>query len=124
MLRYLQVYDVTEFAARHPGGRDFLMATVGRDATAMFESLHDPKAIKVLAYVRSNPKMCVTNQQSADAPLRKRQIGTLIESDMPQYPTQTPFQVELRKVREMNFRYYINQLTDFSERCRLLQEGR
>ncbi|CZR63808.1 related to Delta(5) fatty acid desaturase [Phialocephala subalpina] len=71
-----KVYDVTEFAARHPGGRDFLMATVGRDATAMFESLHDPKAIKVLA---------------------KRQIGTLIESDMPQYPTQTPFQVELRK---------------------------
>jgi cytochrome b involved in lipid metabolism len=46
-----QVYDVTEFADRHPGGKDFLLATVARDATAMFESLHDPKAIKVLAYL-------------------------------------------------------------------------
>ncbi|KAF8862664.1 fatty acid/sphingolipid desaturase [Acephala macrosclerotiorum] len=71
-----KVYDVTEFAARHPGGKDFLMATVGRDATAMFESLHDPKAITVLA---------------------KRQLGALIDTDMPQYPTQTPFQRELRK---------------------------
>lgn len=40
---------MTDFATRHPGGKDFLMATVGRDATAMFESLHDPKAIRVLA---------------------------------------------------------------------------
>jgi cytochrome b involved in lipid metabolism len=51
MLTESQVYDVTTFAARHPGGQDFLMAAVGRDATAMFESFHDPKAIKILAYV-------------------------------------------------------------------------
>jgi hypothetical protein len=29
------------------------MAAVGRDATAVFESFHSPKAIKVLAYVRN-----------------------------------------------------------------------
>jgi len=44
-----QVYDVTDFVDRHPGGKDFLLATVARDATAMFESLHDPKAIRVIA---------------------------------------------------------------------------
>jgi len=46
-----QVYDVTNFVDRHPGGKDFLLATAARDATALFESLHDPKAIKGLAYV-------------------------------------------------------------------------
>lgn len=47
----VQVYDVTAFASRHPGGRDFLMAAAGRDATAVFESFHDPKAMKVMKYV-------------------------------------------------------------------------
>ncbi|KAE9380865.1 delta-5 desaturase [Stipitochalara longipes BDJ] len=71
-----KVYDVTDFADSHPGGKDFLLATVARDATAMFESLHDPKAIKVLA---------------------KRQLGTLIETDVPQYPQETLFQQDIRK---------------------------
>jgi cytochrome b involved in lipid metabolism len=44
---------VTNFGSKHPGGEDFLMAAVGRDATAVFESFHSPKAIKVLAYVRN-----------------------------------------------------------------------
>jgi cytochrome b involved in lipid metabolism len=45
---------VIDFADRHPGGRDFLLVTAARDATAMFKSLHDPKAIKVLVYVRAH----------------------------------------------------------------------
>jgi cytochrome b involved in lipid metabolism len=53
---------VTDFADRHPGGKDFLLATIGRDSTAMFESLHDPKAIKVLAYVHPDSQNVVWHE--------------------------------------------------------------
>ena len=43
-----KVYDQTNFVDKHPGGRDFLLASVGRDATAMYESIHDEKNTKVL----------------------------------------------------------------------------
>jgi cytochrome b involved in lipid metabolism len=33
---------------KHPGGSDFLLASVGRDATAMYESIHDEKNTAVL----------------------------------------------------------------------------
>ena len=36
----LQVYDVTEFVSRHPGGVDQIMLGAGRDATQLFESYH------------------------------------------------------------------------------------
>ena len=42
------VYDLTSFVDKHPGGADFLLASVGRDATAMYESIHDEKNTKVL----------------------------------------------------------------------------
>lgn len=53
---------MTDFADRHPGGKDFLLATIGRDSTAMFESLHDPKAIKVLAYVHPDSQNVVWHE--------------------------------------------------------------
>eukprot|EP01065_Artemidia_motanka_P035560 TRINITY_DN43470_c0_g1_i1.p1 TRINITY_DN43470_c0_g1~~TRINITY_DN43470_c0_g1_i1.p1 ORF type:complete len:615 (+),score=121.78 TRINITY_DN43470_c0_g1_i1:83-1846(+) len=34
------VYDVTEFAKYHPGGREILMQTAGRDATVMYNKYH------------------------------------------------------------------------------------
>ena len=34
------VYDVTDFASRHPGGAQLLSLCVGRDATILVESHH------------------------------------------------------------------------------------
>ncbi len=36
----LQVYDVSKFVDRHPGGRDQLLMGAGRDVTQVFESYH------------------------------------------------------------------------------------
>lgn len=36
----VQVYDVSGFIARHPGGVDQLMLGAGRDVTILFESYH------------------------------------------------------------------------------------
>jgi cytochrome b involved in lipid metabolism len=46
-----KVYDLTNFVHKHPGGADFLLASIGRDATAMYESIHDEKNTKVLKWV-------------------------------------------------------------------------
>jgi L-lactate dehydrogenase (cytochrome) len=43
------VYDVTEFLAQHPGGQAVLAGMGGKDATTMFESLHD---LEILDEVR------------------------------------------------------------------------
>ena len=37
-----RVYDVTKFAAFHPGGRAALERVAGTDATEAFASLHKP----------------------------------------------------------------------------------
>lgn len=46
-----KVYDLTKFVEKHPGGRDFLLLSVGRDATSLYESLHSEKMTKVLKCV-------------------------------------------------------------------------
>ena len=35
-----QQYDITQFMNKHPGGKDFLMLAVNRDATVLFHSYH------------------------------------------------------------------------------------
>lgn len=35
-----QVYDLTSWVDKHPGGREVLLLMAGRDATAAFESYH------------------------------------------------------------------------------------
>ena len=42
----LQVYDVSEFIEKHPGGVDQLMLGAGRDVTILFESYHNFKVSK------------------------------------------------------------------------------
>ncbi len=36
----MQVYDVSSFVARHPGGMEQIMMGAGRDITQVFESYH------------------------------------------------------------------------------------
>jgi cytochrome b involved in lipid metabolism len=47
-----QVYDLTKFMERHPGGWNIILAAVGRDCTIAFETSHDEKAVRTLQYVR------------------------------------------------------------------------
>lgn len=39
------VYDVTEFLKKHPGGAKIILAHAGRDATKAFESFHQAEII-------------------------------------------------------------------------------
>ena len=57
-----EVYDITEFAARHPGGK-VILEYVGRDATDVFESFHPPHVMHMLKKMRVGP---VTPRADAD----------------------------------------------------------
>lgn len=46
-----QVYDLTTFMARHPGGLHIILAAVGRDCTVLFEASHKEKDLRSLRYV-------------------------------------------------------------------------
>ncbi|CAG8584421.1 3389_t:CDS:2 [Acaulospora colombiana] len=35
------VYDITDFIERHPGGEDILLFAAGRDVTQAFETYHE-----------------------------------------------------------------------------------
>ncbi|OCK79026.1 hypothetical protein K432DRAFT_300734 [Lepidopterella palustris CBS 459.81] len=71
-----KVYDLTTFVGKHPGGKDFLLATIGRDATMVYESMHSDKNTAVL---------------------NKYKIGTLFKTNMPQYVKKSEFKKELEK---------------------------
>lgn len=44
-----QVYDLSLFAASHPGGKEVLLRLAGLDATEPFESVHDDKTLLLAA---------------------------------------------------------------------------
>ena len=46
MMHFLQVYDVSSFVSKHPGGVDQIMMGAGRDITPVFESYHDLEIAK------------------------------------------------------------------------------
>ena len=57
------MYDITDFAASHPGGAQLLALAVGRDATILFESHHVrpevvAKALKLLPKVDTDVNLC------------------------------------------------------------------
>lgn len=43
---YENVYDITEFLERHPGGASILLTYAGRDATEAFEPFHQADVIQ------------------------------------------------------------------------------
>ena len=45
-MHFLQVYDVSSFVSKHPGGVDQIMMGAGRDITPVFESYHDLEIAK------------------------------------------------------------------------------
>ncbi len=44
-----KVYDVTQWAPKHPGGPLTLFSVGGRDASEIFEAYHPPSARKMLS---------------------------------------------------------------------------
>jgi cytochrome b involved in lipid metabolism len=72
-----QVYDLTTFLPRHPGGGQILLAAAGRDATTHFIHTHGPKE---------------------RATLKKFMIGELDGHDLPVYPEPDHFSKTVRAV--------------------------
>lgn len=62
-----KVYDVTEFLARHPGGKDQLLIAAGRDVTVIFNSYH-------------------AFSEKADKILDQLYVGDLISNEFPTFP--------------------------------------
>ncbi|KAL7752584.1 sphingolipid delta-4 desaturase [Sorochytrium milnesiophthora] len=71
-----KVYDVTKFLDRHPGGRDVLLFSIGRDATQVFETYHDLKVA---------------------ASLKKFYIGELVGNELPVFPVPSELFQTLKK---------------------------
>ncbi|KAF9435464.1 sphingolipid delta-4 desaturase [Entomortierella beljakovae] len=65
------VYDVTKFLSRHPGGVDTLLLGAGRDVTPVFEMYHEFGAV--------------------DSILKKYYVGTLVSNELPTFPDPSPF---------------------------------
>lgn len=43
-----KVYNLTEFLDKHPGGRDVLCMSIGRDVTQVFETYHDVAKVEAV----------------------------------------------------------------------------
>ena len=41
-----EVYDITDFLNKHPGGSSILLTVAGEDATDFFEELHRPEILE------------------------------------------------------------------------------
>ncbi|KAF9073533.1 FMN-dependent dehydrogenase-domain-containing protein [Rhodocollybia butyracea] len=69
-----EVYDVTEFLLRHPGGPAILLNYGGRDATSAYEPIHSSDAIQR----NLSPSQCLGPLKSSDArdlELQEKQRG-------------------------------------------------
>ena len=73
-----KVYDVTEWMHTHPGGKDVLLLSAGRDCTDLFSSYHPFSKI-------------------VPAVMSKFEIGDAATFEFPQHPVDTGFYRELRE---------------------------
>lgn len=51
---FFEVYDVSKFVSRHPGGMEQIMMGAGRDVTQLFESYH---SFDIYKYVLRNVQL-------------------------------------------------------------------
>ena len=85
-----KVYDITKWVDRHPGGKEVLRLSAGRDITIAFDSYHP-----------------FTNK--ANEVLAKYEIGTVADYEFPPYKPDTGFYKELR---ERVNKYFIDNSID------------
>ena len=62
-----KVYDLTKFAAFHPGGRAALERVGGTDATEQFRALHKPSVLEKYAHLATAATADAAASESADA---------------------------------------------------------
>ena len=79
------VYDITEWLDRHPGGRDILLLSAGRDITDLMTSYHP-----------------FTDKPAAI--LAKYAIGEVVTTEFPQYQRDSGFYAEVRAEAAKYFR--------------------
>lgn len=72
------MYNLTKFAARHPGGRAIILMGAGKDVTPLFETSHGP---------------------AEERTLNKFLVGTLVGKDVPAFPAPDEFSRTLKAVR-------------------------
>lgn len=77
LLVVYQVYNLTKFAARHPGGSVIILLGAGKDVTPLFETNHTEKEERMLS---------------------KFLVGTLVGKDVPQFPVADEFSRTLKAV--------------------------
>mmetsp|Transcript_5546 Transcript_5546/g.5727 ORF Transcript_5546/g.5727 Transcript_5546/m.5727 type:complete len:478 (+) Transcript_5546:79-1512(+) len=73
-----KVYDITKWLNRHPGGKEVLLLTAGRDISIAFESYHP-----------------FTNK--AHDLLHKFEIGVVLDTEFPPYRVDTEFYGDIRQ---------------------------
>ncbi|CAG8446338.1 8031_t:CDS:10 [Cetraspora pellucida] len=78
------VYDITSFIERHPGGDDILLLAAGRDITQAFETYHE--------------------LGKPDVVLKKFFVGTLVTNELPIFPEPSGFHRAMKKNVEEYFR--------------------
>ncbi|CAG8615962.1 4596_t:CDS:10 [Cetraspora pellucida] len=78
------VYDITNFIERHPGGDDILLLAAGRDITQAFETYHE--------------------LGKPDVVLKKFFVGTLVTNELPIFPEPSEFHRAMKKNVEEYFR--------------------
>src|SRR3989338_2161049 len=84
ILLYGKVYDVSEFADKHPGGREMIESACARNSTALFESYHlssqsiarvflrdDNPMIKYIGDFDDNNSIEASNQDHSNNSLNK-----------------------------------------------------
>lgn len=94
-----KVYDLSNFAARHPGGEPILLAAAGRDVTAVFTNTHGTKQSRILRQVL-NPcgvPFQVWCRALTDNICRKFLIGDFVDNDWPTFPHPSSFAISLRE---------------------------
>ncbi|KAJ3012787.1 hypothetical protein HKX48_006092 [Thoreauomyces humboldtii] len=79
-----KLYDLTDFVDRHPGGRDIMLLSAGRDVTQVYETYHD--------------------MARTENVLRKYLVGDLTDSALPTFPAPSAFQTTLRSRVSDHFR--------------------
>ena len=62
-----QVYDVSSFVSRHPGGADQILLGAGRDVTQLFESYHSSETPnRLVRSLLTRVKACSRTQRDLD----------------------------------------------------------
>ncbi|PYI00615.1 oxidoreductase [Aspergillus sclerotiicarbonarius CBS 121057] len=79
------IYDVTEFLERHPGGASVILAHAGQDATQAFESFHHPDIIqehlgpeKNLGTVTGDPPSPISTEKNPTPTSPKPKLSSII----------------------------------------------